>query len=133
MTVGTLRQLGVRGLLLVCVDPKCRHEATMSLDDYPDAIELPSFCATHGVQQVRREADNCPPELERNADPAAEAARLMPEKLEFAPDLWRKRAEEARRLAELIEDNFTAETLVDIALQYDELAERAERRQRRRD
>jgi hypothetical protein len=57
----------------------------------------------------------------------------MPEKLEFAPDLWRKRAEEARRLAELIEDNFTAETLVDIALQYDELAERAERRQRRRD
>jgi len=85
------------------------------------------------VQQVRREADNCPPELERNADPAAEAARLMPEKLEFAPDLWRKRAEEARRLAELIEDNFTAETLVDIALQYDELAERAERRQRRRD
>ena len=57
----------------------------------------------------------------------------MPEKLAFAPDLWRKRAEEARRLAELIEDNFTAETLVDIALQYDELAERAERRQRRRD
>jgi hypothetical protein len=56
----------------------------------------------------------------------------MPEKLEFAPDLWRKRAEEARRLAELIEDNFTAD-LVDIALQYDELAERAERRQRRRD
>jgi hypothetical protein len=57
---------------------------------------------------------------------------LIPEKLEFAPDLWRKRAEEARRLAELIEDNFTAD-LVDIALQYDELAERAERRQRRRD
>jgi hypothetical protein len=41
---GTLRQLGVRGLLLVCVDPKCRHEATMSMDDYPDAIELPSRC-----------------------------------------------------------------------------------------
>jgi hypothetical protein len=32
----------------------------------------------------------------------------MPEKLEFAPDFWRKRADEARRLAELIEDNFTA-------------------------
>ena len=43
MTVGTLRQLGVRGLLLVCLDPHCRHESTMSVDDYPDAIELPSF------------------------------------------------------------------------------------------
>jgi hypothetical protein len=52
----------------------------------------------------------------------------MPDKLELAPDFWRKRAEEARRLAELIEDNFTAESLLDIALQYDELAERAERR-----
>ena len=43
MTVGTLRQLGVRGLLVICVDPKCRREATMSVDDYADAIELPSF------------------------------------------------------------------------------------------
>jgi hypothetical protein len=49
------------------------------------------------------------------------------------PDFWRKRGEEARRLAELIEDNFTAETLLDIALQYDELGEQAERRQRRSD
>ena len=57
----------------------------------------------------------------------------MPEKLEFAPDFWRKRADEARRLAELIEDNFTAETLLDIALQYDELVLHAERRRRRRD
>jgi hypothetical protein len=56
----------------------------------------------------------------------------MPEKLEFAPDFWRKRAEETRRLAELIEDNFTPESLLDIARQYDELAERAERRLRRR-
>jgi hypothetical protein len=29
----------------------------------------------------------------------------MPEKLETSPDYWRKRAEEARRLAELIDDN----------------------------
>jgi hypothetical protein len=43
MTVGTLRQLGVRGLLLVCLDPKCRHEQTMSVDDYADEIEIPSF------------------------------------------------------------------------------------------
>jgi predicted DNA-binding ribbon-helix-helix protein len=43
MTLGSLRQLGVRGLLLVCVDPNCRHESIMSVDDYADAIELPSF------------------------------------------------------------------------------------------
>jgi hypothetical protein len=55
----------------------------------------------------------------------------MPKKLEFAPDFWRARAEEARRLAELIDDAFTRETILDIALQYQELADHAERRQRR--
>jgi hypothetical protein len=56
--------------------------------------------------------------------------RLMPEKLELSPDYWRKRAEEARTIAELITDKFTRETMEAIARQYDELAERAERRQR---
>jgi hypothetical protein len=42
---------------------------------------------------------------------------MMPEKLEFAPDYWRQRAAEARRFGELIGDNFTAESLLDIALQ----------------
>ncbi len=53
--------------------------------------------------------------------------------VEYAPDFWRKRAEEARRLAERIEDSFTSETLLNIALQYDELALHAEQRQRRSD
>jgi hypothetical protein len=35
------------------------------------------------------------------------------------------------RLAELTEDDFTAENLLDIAHQYDELAEHGARRQRR--
>jgi hypothetical protein len=52
----------------------------------------------------------------------------MPNKLEFAPDYWRKRAAETRGLAELIEDNYTAETLLEIALRYDELALGAEQR-----
>jgi hypothetical protein len=56
----------------------------------------------------------------------------MPEKLELLSDYWRKRAEEARKLAELIDDDFIGETLLDIALQYDELALHAERRQRQR-
>ena len=50
----------------------------------------------------------------------------MPNKLEFAPDYWRKRAAETRGLAELIEDHFTADALLDIARRYDELAWRAE-------
>jgi hypothetical protein len=45
MTLGSLRQLGVRGLLVICLDPQCRHEATMSVDDYADEIEVPSFAA----------------------------------------------------------------------------------------
>jgi hypothetical protein len=52
----------------------------------------------------------------------------MPNKLEFAPVYWRKRAVETRGLAELIEDHFTAETLLEIALRYDELALRAGQR-----
>ena len=54
----------------------------------------------------------------------------MPEKLELSAEYWRKRAEEARTIAEMITDNFARETMFDIARQYDELAERAERRRR---
>jgi hypothetical protein len=43
MTLGSLRQLGVRGLLVTCLDPHCHHEVTMSVDDYADEIEVPSF------------------------------------------------------------------------------------------
>ena len=57
----------------------------------------------------------------------------MPEKLELSPEYWRKRGEEARTIAEMITDNFARDTMFDIARQYDELAERAERRQRRGD
>jgi predicted DNA-binding ribbon-helix-helix protein len=57
VTLGSLRQLGVRGLLLICLDRKCRHEATMGVDDYPDEIELPSFaprmvCSKCGGKQI---------------------------------------------------------------------------------
>jgi hypothetical protein len=38
----------------------------------------------------------------------------MLKRLELAPDYGRKRSAEARRLSDLIEDDFTAETLMDI-------------------
>ncbi len=43
MTLGNIRQLGVRGLLVSCLNPQCRHEETFSVDDYADEIEVPSF------------------------------------------------------------------------------------------
>jgi len=55
----------------------------------------------------------------------------MHQQLELSPEYWRKRASEARTIAEMITDDFTLEAMFDIARQYDELAERAERRQRR--
>jgi len=45
MTLGNMRQLGVRGLLVSCLNPQCRHEVTVSVDDYADEIEVPSFAA----------------------------------------------------------------------------------------
>jgi predicted DNA-binding ribbon-helix-helix protein len=73
ITLGSLRQLGVRGLLLVCVDPKCHHETTMSVDNYPDQIELPSFaprmaCSKCGGKRIEvrpnwKEMPVMPPKL----------------------------------------------------------------------
>jgi hypothetical protein len=45
MTLGSLRQLGVRGLIVACLDPSCRHETTKGVDDYSDEVEVPSFIA----------------------------------------------------------------------------------------
>ena len=49
----------------------------------------------------------------------------MSEKLELSPEYWRKRAGEARTIAEMITDDLARETMFDIAQQYDELAEPA--------
>jgi hypothetical protein len=41
MTLGNMRAIGVRGLNVLCHN--CRHEATFSVDDYPDDMEVRSF------------------------------------------------------------------------------------------
>jgi hypothetical protein len=43
MTLGNLRQLGVRGLIVACFDPSCRHERALGVDDYADEVEVSSF------------------------------------------------------------------------------------------
>jgi hypothetical protein len=42
MRLGNMRAFGVRGHVL-CLN--CRHEATLSVNDYPDDVEEPSFGA----------------------------------------------------------------------------------------
>jgi hypothetical protein len=43
MTLGNMRELGVRGLAVSCLNHACRHETVISADDYADDIEVPSF------------------------------------------------------------------------------------------
>jgi hypothetical protein len=45
LALGNVRQLGVRGLILSCVNPQCGHELVFSADDLPDDIEVPSSAA----------------------------------------------------------------------------------------
>jgi hypothetical protein len=47
----------------------------------------------------------------------------MKSKRDFAPEFWRKRAEETRKLAELVEDGTVVNKLMDIAVQYEQLSE----------
>jgi hypothetical protein len=41
MTLGNMRSLGVRGLLVTC--EKCRHEARVDVDRFADDVTVPSF------------------------------------------------------------------------------------------
>jgi hypothetical protein len=43
MTLGNMRQLGVRSLAVSCWI--CRHEAILSADPWPDGIPVPTFGA----------------------------------------------------------------------------------------
>jgi hypothetical protein len=43
MTLGNMRELGVRGLAVSCLNHGCWHETVISVDDYADDIEVPSF------------------------------------------------------------------------------------------
>ena len=52
----------------------------------------------------------------------------MPIKLLNDPEHWRSRAEEARVQAELMADPLSKSTMLDIAAQYERLAQRAAQR-----
>jgi hypothetical protein len=57
MTIGNMREQGVRGLAVYCLNSSCRHETVVNADEYPAEIEVPSFalrlkCSKCGGQRV---------------------------------------------------------------------------------
>ena len=51
MTLGNMRELGVRSLAVTC--ELCHHEAVLPADDWPDAMLVRDVPAAHGVHPVR--------------------------------------------------------------------------------
>jgi hypothetical protein len=43
MTLDNMREMGVRGLAVYCLNHACRHQTVISADDYAGDIEVPSF------------------------------------------------------------------------------------------
>ena len=43
MTLGNMRDLGVRNLLASCLNDACRHTAPIDVSKYPAESEVPSF------------------------------------------------------------------------------------------
>ena len=57
MTLGNMRALGVRGLLVSCLNHTCRYEIAICVDRYADNIAVPSFrlrmkCSKCGSRNV---------------------------------------------------------------------------------
>ena len=43
MTLGNMRELGVRNLIASCLNDACRHTALIDVSNYPAETEVPSF------------------------------------------------------------------------------------------
>jgi len=40
MTLGNMRELGVHGLMVFCLNPNCRHQERLDVDGYADAVAV---------------------------------------------------------------------------------------------
>jgi len=54
MTLGNMRQQGVRNLIAYCLNDASRHPAVIDVSAYPDEIEIPSWRAKCGKGGGRR-------------------------------------------------------------------------------
>ena len=61
MTLGNMRENGVRSLLVTCSNVTCRHETIVNVDAYGDELFVPSF-GKDGA--VRPAWGRCPADLE---------------------------------------------------------------------
>jgi hypothetical protein len=43
MTVGNMRELGVRGLMVSCLNPQCLHQERIDVRGYSDDVPVPYF------------------------------------------------------------------------------------------
>jgi hypothetical protein len=55
MTLGNMRDLGVKRLIASCLNDACRHQGLIDVSKYPDDTEVPSFagkivCAKCGAR-----------------------------------------------------------------------------------
>ena len=57
MNLGNMREQGVRGLSVTCLNHACRHHTVVNVDSYPHEVEVPSFgfrmkCSKCGGKRV---------------------------------------------------------------------------------
>jgi hypothetical protein len=55
MTLGSMRQQGIRNLIGYCLNDSCRHQALIDVSGYPDDVETPSWrakCSKCGGKRV---------------------------------------------------------------------------------
>src|SRR6478672_5554163 len=75
MTLGNMRELGVHHLIAFCHNDACRHQAIIDVSKYPTETEVRGFRAVSSAGSAVGAAVGLrPPELERTADDADEAA-----------------------------------------------------------
>jgi hypothetical protein len=53
MTLGNMRQNGVRSLIVWCSNVNCRHEAIVNVGSQPDDVFVPSLGPTNALPAVR--------------------------------------------------------------------------------
>ena len=65
MTLGNMREQGVRGLAVYCLNHSCRHHTVINVDSYPHEIEVPSFALRMKCSKCGGAACRCAAQLER--------------------------------------------------------------------
>ena len=65
ITLGEMRAMGIRGLLIYCADYKCSHNVAISADQWPDDVRLSDLealfvCQACGLKGADVRADREP-------------------------------------------------------------------------